>query len=168
MTRMQPTTAEADVSVASRQMQAAPLPLQNYFGAREATRLRQPAFASSYGVSSGYGVVSRGRDYFGASESTIFSKRGSSQRGSQCGSSRISAYSTPPGILAELSSCLIARSRLSARAAFAKATASRGRRVRSPDAISARPAASLLREVFRSADLHEADPRTASVSGCHS
>jgi hypothetical protein len=47
-----------------------------YFGAREATRLRR-----------GYGAVRRGIDYLGASESTIFSKRGSPRSGSQNGSS---------------------------------------------------------------------------------
>jgi len=41
-------------------MQAARLPLQlHYFGARGATRLRQPTFATGDGVSKGYGVVSR-------------------------------------------------------------------------------------------------------------
>src|SRR5207249_6368161 len=57
------------------------------FGAREATRLRQPAFfpqLRDYDVSKGYGVVG-GQPYFGASEFTIFSKHGSPRNGSHHG-----------------------------------------------------------------------------------
>jgi hypothetical protein len=45
-----------------------------FFGASEATRLRQ-----------GYGAVSRPKDYFGARELTIFSKRESARSASHCG-----------------------------------------------------------------------------------
>ena len=56
------------------------------FGAKEATRLRRAA--SQCRRAMGYGVVRRRIDYFGASELTIFSKRGSPRKGSHSGLKR--------------------------------------------------------------------------------
>jgi hypothetical protein len=67
-------TVGAAVPAALERMQAARLPLQNYFGAKEATRLHR-----------GYGVVRRRIDHLGASELTIFSNRGSPRSGSHIG-----------------------------------------------------------------------------------
>ena len=65
---------ELKTGLLSRQEKLYCLP---FFGAREATRLRQ-----------GYGVVVRATRYFGASELTIFSKRGSPRNGSHIGLER--------------------------------------------------------------------------------
>src|SRR5438552_5246632 len=72
--RLERIAVEAAVSAALEKLQAARLPLQNYFGARRgdppSPRLRR-----------GWQT----RHYFGASEFTIFSKHGSPRSGSHHG-----------------------------------------------------------------------------------
>src|SRR5439155_10131451 len=68
--RNKKTRRQSDAATAHCKAIVRRLPVRYPFGAREATRLGRA-----------YGVVRRRIDYFGASELTIFSKRGSPRSG---------------------------------------------------------------------------------------